>query len=278
MASTTLTSEVSIQIANSILIDCCVVFIQRNGPDERILGSGTLVSTDNTIAILTADHVLDELSSPTEHVQLFFPTRFDNSPRSPTLIQMKYLERRTVGRGAKECEGPDLGLLVVPDAIKSRFFPSTKTFYNLTKRRQRVLGNPCPVETGVWVVVGTPEEWTAPGEPQAGFDPVKEQRVLIGSGIVNNEYERDGFDYMDFSLKFDACYEGPTRFGGCSGGGLWHIRLQKNESGRIVIDPILSGVVFYQSDPQRTNPIIRCNGRKSIYQNAHGTMTLGVKG
>ena len=261
-------SEVRDQIEHSTLIDFCVIFTQGTGPDERILGSGTLVSIDNTTAILTAHHVFDELPDP---VRVFFPTRFDNSPNSTPRPSksIEYFHKTKVGRGRKKPQGPDLGLLIVPKSI----VPSTKTPYNLTKRRRRVLENPRPIETRVWAVVGTPEEWTASGEPQAGFDPIKEQRGVIGLGVVNNEYEQDDFDYLEFSLGFNARYEGPRCFKGCSGGGLWHIPLEKNQSGKTTIqDPILSGVVFYQSDPQEANPVIRCHGRKSIYEKAFGVI------
>ena len=263
--------QVETSILNSILIDCCVVFLQENSSEEKILGSGTLISIHDKKAILTADHVLEKIEQPSGCGRLFFPTRFDNSPqstpRASTQIPMKYLEKRTVGRGEKKDKGPDLGLLLVPDAIKSQFFPSTKTFYNLTSRRRKVLEDPCPIEDELWTLVGAPDKLTVTAEPEAGFETVKGQPVLIGLGIVNKEYERDNFDYLEFSLNFNAGYAGPTWFGGCSGGSLWHLRLEQNESGKAVIhDPILSGVVFYQSDPKDDNPIIRCHGRKSIYQ------------
>ena len=269
------------QIQNSILADCCVVFIQEHGPEEHILGFGTLVSIHDTHAILTADHVADHALKKARQssgcVRWFCPNRFDNStratPRASMAIEMEYLQSKIIGRGSEEDKGPDLRLLIVPDVIKRQSFSSTNTFYNLTKRAQTVLEHPCPIDTGKWVLVGTPAEWTATAEPEPSFDPLKKQPVVVGLGIVNNEYEQDNFDYLEFSLDFNGHYEGPTSFGGFSGGGLWHICLEKNETGKIVIqDPILSGVAFYQSPPKDANPIIRCHGRKSIYQHVIGTL------
>ena len=119
---------------------------------------------------------------------------------------------------------------------------------------------------GGWALVGAPAEWTRLDEPDARFATVKEQRVLIAATGVKKEFEKDGFDYLDIAANYnDSGYGGPTCFEGCSGGGLWHIDLNKTANGEIdVCDPILSGVAFYQSPP--CDGMIRCHGRKSIYQ------------
>ena len=87
---------------DTVLIDCYVAFTQEN---REFLGSGTLVSIDNTKAILTADHVLEAL--PQEgNVSLIFPTSFDNSPeflpRAPTKIPMDYLGKKSVGKRKRQ--------------------------------------------------------------------------------------------------------------------------------------------------------------------------------
>ena len=85
---------------------------------------------------------------------------------------MEYLKKKTVGRGKQEADGPDLGLLILPKAICSRFISSTKTFYNLAKRRKRVMQNPCLTDTGLWALVGAPAEWTMAADLEAGFATV----------------------------------------------------------------------------------------------------------
>ena len=264
---------IRLAVEDSGLIDFCVVFIQEIGLSEKILGSGTLVSIDGTNVILTADHVLQEIQQPSGNVRLFFPTRFDSSrrstPRQSTPIRMNYLMKKTVGRGSREADGPDLGLLILPKAVCSQFIPSTKVFYNLTNRGKRVMQNPWPIDTGLWALVGAPAEGTVAAEPEAGFATVKEQHGLIGIGGVNKEFEKGCFDYLDILVNYNSGYEGPKRFQGCSGGGLWHLHFEKTEDGRIVTkESILSGVAFWQSRTDDGKRIVRCHGRKSIYQRA----------
>ena len=254
------------QLQYSILSDSSVIFLQGNESDEKILGSGTLVSIGDTTAILTADHVLEALPGLPEPVRVLFPTSFYDFPGSTprTSKAIEYSAKKRIGRGTDEATGPDLGLLIVHE----RDIPPTKTIYSLTKHRSRVLADPRPNDVGVWVLVGAPAEWTACGEPDARYVAVNQQRVLMGLTDVNREFEQDDFDYLDITLGSNSRYGPPVCFGGCSGGGLWHVDLKKTVRGDIIaVDPILSGVVFYQFylSPDRDG-MIRCHGRKSIYQ------------
>ena len=254
-------------LEDTALIDFCIAVTKENG---QLIGSGTLVSIGNTKAILTAYHVLKALPK-TRGLDLVlglgFPTRFDNSPqaapRLPTIISVDYLEKKRIGKGKKEADGPDLGLLVLPDPIVSQYIPSTKTFYNLAKRRPSVMENPWPIDSSLWALVGVPEEWTEDAAPEAGFARVKNYHGLIGVGGVHKEYERDGFDYLELAANYNADYEGPKNFEGCSGGGLWHMLLGRTEQDQIIIkDTLLSGVAFYQCAIGAGKRTIRCHGKK----------------
>ena len=251
------------QVKDSILSDSSVIFIQKDESDETILGSGTLVSIGDITAILTADHVLEKLPQPPEPVCIFFPTRFANAPGSnprPSKT-IEYFEKKTIGRGTQEAEGPDLGLLIVHKSV----IPSTNTFYNLTKLRSDLLRDPRPHDDGVWVLVGAPAEWTRLAKRDASFATVKQQPVLMGFTDVHKEFEKDDFDYLDIAVNSNSGYGAPADFGGCSGGGLWHIDANKTASGEILMkDPILSGVAFYEY----YKGVVRCHGRQSIYRRA----------
>ena len=83
---------------------------------------------------------------------------------------MAICEKVRVDNGNEESEGPDIGLLILPPSS----IPSTKTFYNLEKRRQGVIDNPLAIDTGAWALVGVAEEWVSDAAPEAGFSEVKE--------------------------------------------------------------------------------------------------------
>lgn len=256
-----LQSRIMEQLRYSILSDSHVTFLQGEGSEQRVLGSGTLISIGGATAILTADHVLAELRDP---IHVLFPSRLDDFPGStPGLPRtLQYCEKKTIGRGRDEARGPDLGLLTVPKCD----VPHAKAFYSLTKNANCALTEPRPNDEGGWALVGAPAAWTGVGEPHPGFSSIKEQRVLIGATDVQREFERDGFDYFDILTNSSAV---PTSFGGCSGGGLWHVRFEKTASGKVEVhDPILSGVAFYEcgSPPHA----IRCHGRRSVYQKVIG--------
>ena len=244
----------------SILSDSHVTFLQGEGSEQQILGSGTLVAIGDAAAILTADHVLAELGDP---VRVLYPSRLDGSPGSPGPPRtLQYTEKRTVARGCDGSRGPDLGLLVLPKCD----VPHAKVFHSLTKHADDVLTEPPRNNEGTWVLVGAPASWTGIGEPHPGFDSTKEQRVFIAATVVRDGFERDGFDYFDIDIPVNSA-AGPTSYEGCSGGGLWQVRFAKTASGEIdVQDFILSGVAFYQigSPPHA----VRCHGRRSVYEKA----------
>ena len=241
------------------------------------LGSGTLVSIGETKAILTAGHVLDALPE-TGRIGLALPTRYKPTLGNAGLL-MEHITQVYFGRGENGFDGPDLGLLVLPDAVASKVIPSTKNFYNLLLRRDTArdprraidrdgLGEPAsdgdPAET--WILAGTPAESESAGPPEAGFDQIKEFEGQAGLGAVVSASTGEGFDYLHFSAKYDENYEGPESFEGYSGGSLWHLRGVLDEGRFTVKDWILSGVPFWQSARTGSERIIRCHGPKSIYE------------
>ena len=59
----------------------------------------------------------------------------------------------------------------------------------------------------------------------------------------------------------------PTSFGGVSGGGVWQVPLIRDRQGDLEADDyILSGVAFYQTKLDGNHRLIRCHGRKTVYE------------
>ncbi len=253
---------------NRELFDYFVAFVRllkkASPEDAELAGSGTLVEFEGVHAILTADHVIKNLPSIGE-LSLLLTTRIQPQPLKPT-IDMKYLEKVTIARGPIEEDGPDIGLLILsPTQLGT--IKAKKAFYNLGKRRKRILSNPPSIRDGPWFLSGAIEEWTEDTLPKRGFDRGKTFGGMSGDGVVDREYTNQGYDFFDFETKYDENYEGPIKYGGMSGGGLWQIMIEKSENDHYrVKDRILSGVAFYQSSLEDDIRIIKCNGRRCIYE------------
>ena len=272
-----LQSSPCLQEIRDRIADYWAGFILVGENTASFLGSGTLVSIGETKAILTAGHVLDALPE-TGRVGLALPTRYEPTLGNEGLL-MEHLTGVCFGRGENGSDGPDLGLLVLPNPVASRVIPSTKNFYNLLLRREPALdpqraidrdGSGEPASDGdlaeTWILAGTPAESESDGPPESGFDQIKEFEGQAGLGTVVSANTAEGFDYLRFSAKYDENYEGPGSFEGFSGGSLWHLRGVLDEGEFIVRDWILSGVPFWQSEIAGAERIITCHGPKSIYE------------
>lgn len=251
------------------LADYAVAFAkinEENDPEDAGLGgSGTLVSVEGRHAILTADHVLDNLPD-TGLVGLILPTRFQAQLHRVTL-NMAQTTKIRIARGEVASEGPDLGALLLPTPIVS-IVQSIKGFYNLSKRQELFSSAPT-IDLGVWILSGMADEWTSDTTPEHGYQRVKVFRGICGAGVVSNQRNTKDFDYIDFETKYEGFYEGPQSYKGFSGGGLWQLIVAKAGTGELVIkDKILSGVAFYQSPLVDNRRSIICHSRQSIYMSA----------
>ena len=236
--------------------------------DKALAGSGTLISVGNVRAILTADHVLDYIANEKD-IGLAFPCRFESQKNHVQLmiLEMEYVRSLTIKRGPIKSEGPDLGILVLPEIDANRI-GLKGSFYNLINRQNRMLKSPpSAVDSGNWILSGAAGEWTKDLPPEQHYSRVKQFRGCAGLGIVTAAYAVGDYDILDFEAKHISGYQGPKSFGGFSGGGLWEVLLDKKDEGFEVLDKFLSGVAFYQSNIEKDrSQFIRCNGRRSIYK------------
>ena len=230
--------------------------------DGELGGSGTLVSVNDRYAILTADHVLENLPN-TGNVGLILPTRF-GAQLHRVILDMGLAKKVRVARGTIDSKGPDLGVLLIPAPVVSTI-KASKSFYNLAKKKYQE-SDFLPIDQGFWLLCGMAHEWTNDTKPERGYEKVKIFSGICGLGIVSSERRIDEFDYLDFETKYEGAYEGPESYGGFSGGGLWQINVAKTQNGELVIkDKVLSGVIFYQSPLEENCRTIVCHGRMSVY-------------
>ncbi len=237
-----------------------------DGPDALLGGSGTLVSIDGTEGILTAKHVFNSLER-NKTVGLIL-TSSGSALAHHISFNIEYCAYVMLpAEGEPSPSGPDLGFLIPPPDIVSTL-RARQSFYNLTKRKDEVLAKQLPLDHGLWVLAGL-SRWTSEGFPERGFQKVKVFRGAFGEGKVTREYDDGKFDYLIFEALYNELYEGPERFRGFSGGGLWQL-LGKEEDGKLLITQrLLSGVAFYESDllkdGDRVTREITCHGRNSLY-------------
>ncbi|MEZ5445174.1 MAG: hypothetical protein R3F45_05280 [Gammaproteobacteria bacterium] len=257
--------EVCEQVENK-LAQFTIGFVKFNDleSDAKLAGSGTLVSCGSSFAILTADHVIENLSL-VDPIGVVVPVGGSSlGRRHRVTLDMRTVRRLTIGQASHSHSGPDLGLLMLspPDAAKLQNWQS---FYNLAKRRDSMLFSPPSIEDGGWFLAGFVDELTTEHGAESGFTKVMGFRGLCGAGVVFEGAGEPPFDYLNFEVKYDETVQGPISFEGSSGGGLWQVRFRKVDNRIEIADALLSGVAFYQSDRRNDQRIIYCHGRHSIY-------------
>jgi hypothetical protein len=246
--------------------------LDKNIFQRQLIGSGTLVLLNGRHCILTADHVLSDTRLRTAD-QLALITSFSGNIQRYALDR-RYLGIHTLARGRDESKGPDIGLIVLPEALIDHL-KSEKIFFNLDKRKDRFKEGFIGKEMGAWFTTGVIEETEIDLGSKPGFDSIKGYQALCGISGVTKEYIDSGFDYLEMTVDYKTDIGRlPLHFGGCSGGGVWQVLLQKDDQGQIIPEEyVLSGVVFYQSRTENSQRVLRCHGRHSVYINAPKLLT-----
>lgn len=233
-------------------------------PEEAIqAGSGTFVRIGEIFGVLTAHHVA-ELFDGSWHLGIVLVPEVHRHSIRPELLDVVH-----IARGEEGADGPDLSFIrIYPPHIGT--IRAYKSFYDLNAFRQSLLKNPPPSSTGAWFIWGVPKEKTSWEQPEGGFDAVTSFYSICGATAVENEFKREGFDYVDVAVEYTGASEVVRDYRGYSGGGLWHALLAEAADGGIDdYEYILSGVTFYQSAIENDFRTIRCHGLQSIYSNAY---------
>jgi hypothetical protein len=229
------------------------------------LGSGVLVSVGQQRAILTADHVVHGLPT-TGRIGLFL-----GRTSQPHTIDTRGISAGKIARGAQDSVGPDLGAVILAPQIAGSI-AAKKSFFNLDTRRDWLLNNPPDLRDGVWFAQGFLEERTVVRPVHIEDGPTKYFYNFTGIGGSETSPRIGDHDYFEFPVRQTSRHEAPVSWGGMSGGGLWQVRL-KREDGRLRhLSPILSGIMFYQHPTTPTECGVRGHGRHSVYEVAYGSI------
>lgn len=244
-----------------------IAFVRRDGRGGGgAAGSGTLVELDGRRGVLTAWHVLEPLTLEAD-VSLtggvgdskFGGVRLKFHPE----LRLK-IAHRPGG------SGPDLGFLGLPDDVAGSL--TRASFFNLGRasRAAQILGSPPISPLDSCFVTGIVEEFTRDVPAERGLRELKEFRIACFSGHAHQEAAVAGFDYLRFEPNDDGSGSLPFSYGGCSGGGLWRLTPS-------TLQPVFSGIAFWQSDVMAGKRDLRCHGRISIHQRAVEAIRTAVK-
>ena len=229
--------------------------------DADLLGSGVLVSSGTTRAILTADHVVEVLPRSGRVGLLLSRTT------QPHTIDTGGIAPIKIGRGRSESTGPDLAIIVLASQIAGSI-AAKKLFFNLQAHRDRLLNSPPSLRDGAWFAQGFLQERTL-----VRPDPVEEGLTkyfynFTGLGGPDTIQCANDYDYFDYPVSPVARIEAPMNWGGMSGGGIWQVPL-KRVNGALTHGPaVLSGVMFYQYQTTDTKCGIKAHGPRSVYDRA----------
>ena len=238
-----------------------MVGINDQGKNESLdlLGSGTLVKYRNFYGILTANHVIQARNFK-EAQRIGFsiiegPIKFE--------IENYSLVTHPIGEYGHKI-GPDLALIELP-SIKLYQFKEHKAFLNLEKASLEDIINNYN-NNGVWIISGCANESAIRLGGNRNFHEIIAFTYTFWFGGFDRVWEKDGFDYIEAKAIYDEENEPPNSFRGVSGGGLWQVPLNRVESGDLeIVNFILAGVAFYQTEIVDDYRFVRCHGKMSIY-------------
>lgn len=240
------------------------IFIEASIEQIQLIGSGTLIIVNGFPAILTAEHVLAQLR---DSDQLGLLTSYRGNPHRYTFNQ-NHIVVHKIAKGDDDSKGPDIGLIALPETNIGRL-KGEKSFFSIDKRRTRFSKGFIKSDHGFWFTSGFPGEFEVDLAPDRGFAAIKGYQGLCGISGIKKEYVDSGYDYLEMSIEYSSDNpELPASFGGVSGGGVWQVPLSKNSGGHLEADEyVLSGVVFYQTKLEGNHRLIRCHGRRTVYEN-----------
>jgi len=217
-----------VRLASDHVVAFQVGFVRLIGDedDAEVAGSGTLIRiSGDRPTILTASHVIDALSKQGRIGLMLRASR--TPPLERFFIDADKVQMLTIGSASHTADGPDLAVVVLPEATASDIASRGKAFYNLGTRCSRMLEPSPRPELGFWGSCGVVHEWTKDLPQERTFSRVKAFRNIFGAGEVSNRVMRGAFDYLTFEARVGSNYEGPDNYQGVSGGAGRDVRTRQ---------------------------------------------------
>jgi hypothetical protein len=218
------------------------------------IGSGSLISFQDHFGIISANHVVEELTG-------VFQLGLVISEKASTFhIDQSCLIIYPLDKRVSEEYGPDLAFieLAYPDINTIK---ATSSFHNLDLGLN--VNKQWLVDDFGWVVCGTPNEQTIEERNENVFPLVK---ALSNYCLFANkpiEQFENRYDYLDFKIDPKMGSIVPSSLDGMSGGGVWKYEWDEITN---IITYRYWGVIFYQSCQDNGIRNLRCHGFRSVYQ------------
>lgn len=219
-------------------------------------GSGTVISIDGAVCILTAAHVAERLMEG-KFGAVYGIANPGRSPKRAMRFRTEYCDLISFGGKAQGMDGPDICAIKLPPEATA-WLRSERVPYNFELRYAQFAR--AVTHLPATILMGLPTEAT--GEIVKLTEDERTDRVTLYAmgGERFEEVNTDRFDRFSFRTQFPEAAALPT-FGGLSGGGLWLYDPNTPET-----LPVLCGVAYYQSDRGKVGArAIACAGPRSVY-------------
>ena len=187
-------------------------------------GSSTFVRYREHFGILTAAHVIWAIENLAQW-HLIFP----GGGQGHIVVNRNTVEYLCSDKAQVEKDGPDIGFVRLSSHSVNQI-ASVYSFVNLENHKNRLDAEDIPVDHGVWVEMGYPEELGDRNRDAEQRISTTQVYCLASLGTVDRISHRDGFDYYDSIVEYTENNSLPTSFKGISGAGLWQIRLSKKKN------------------------------------------------
>ncbi len=235
---------------------------------QKVLGSGTLVSAGNAMGILTAYHVAEVVFRRQEPLGLNISDHVHQC-----FVDPAHMEHRSVGIPAswkRPEDGPDLSVIKLLDVGLLSTIRSRKSCYRLDGRSFSEYSG-YPLNQMPWWIMGSPVEFERhQGELGTGKHVLTAIHFAAEASFIRFAH-REPFDFIE--LRATAGAHGfPLRYGGVSGGGIWFAPLTMDPDVGVTslgyASPILAGVVYYEGDLESGERRMLGHGPESVYGQA----------
>ena len=233
------------------------------------IGAGTFATIAGVDGILTATHVVDKLGDDSRLGLL--AAREGTTHRFS--VDLSTLSVARVAVRSSDAYGPDAAFISFGEWGEVETIKASRAFHLLDMDRDTLLDHRPRLDKGIWSVCGTPEERVHLEHDQVDFETVIAIESYCGVGGMDVEFEREGWDYLEFPLV-DKWTTAPANFAGMSGGSIWQITIRRTNQGRFQpADYYLMGVIFYQDVRADGTRFLRCHGPHTIYRNLFNLVT-----